>query len=163
MSSSGRDRRRGAAILPGDFRGFEPFREGDPQLDGLVLGEIRRSGASVELGRLSLERPCAGKRTFANLQSRAERLSRELTYLDEHLEIVDHDRRGMTIQLRSLPPYKDDEQIQFNEISIGRDRLELQRIAFYRRDEVRRQVPLNLRAEDLERLFCDLRQVLGPA
>jgi hypothetical protein len=68
----------------------------------------------------------------------------------------------MYIQLRSLPPYKDDQQIQFNEISIGRDRVDVKRIAFFRRDEVKRQVPLNLSEDDLERLLCDLRQVLSP-
>jgi hypothetical protein len=93
--------------------------------------------------------------------ARAEQLSRQVTYLDERLEIVDHDRRAMYIQLRSLPPYKDDLQIQFNEIRIGRDRVDVQRIAFYRRDETKRQVPLDLSEEDLERLKGDLRRVLG--
>jgi hypothetical protein len=84
-------------------------------------------------------------------------------YLDERLEIVDHDRRGMYIQLRSLPPYKDELQIQFNEISIARDKVEVKRIAFYRRDEVKQQVPLNLSEDDLARLLCDIREVLSPA
>ena len=75
---------------------------------------------------------------------------------------MDHDRRAMYIQLRSLPPYKDDFQIQFNEICIGKDRVEVKRIAFYRRDEVKQQVPLNLSEEVLERLKCDLRQVMSP-
>jgi hypothetical protein len=65
--------------------------------------------------------------------------------------------------LRSLPPYKDDLQIQFNEIRIGQDRVEVKRIAFSRRDEVKRQVPLNLSEADLERLKGDLWQVLSPA
>ena len=98
----------------------------------------------------------------ADLRQAEELLSRQVTYLDEHLEIVDHDRRAMVIQLRSLPPYKDDTQIQFNEICIGRDRVEVKRIAFFRRDEVKQQVPLNLSEEDLQRLMCDIRQVLSP-
>jgi len=162
MKLSRKAKRYDDAILPGDFQGFEPFRDGDPLLDGMVHGAIRRTGACVELGQLSLEWLSTKKQTFAKLKSRAELLSRQVTYLDEHLEIVDHDRRAMYIQLRSLPPYKDDFQIQFNEICIGKDRVEVKRIAFYRRDEVKQQVPLNLSEEVLERLKCDLRQVMSP-
>jgi hypothetical protein len=163
MKLSRKAKRYDDAILPGEFQGFEAFRDGDPMRDGMLFGAIRRTGASVELGELSLEWLSPKKQTFAKLKSRAELLSRQVTYLDERLEIVDHDRRAMYIQLRSLPPYKDDTQIQFNEICIGKDRVEVKRIAFYRRDETKRQVPLNLSEEDLERLKCDLRQVLSPA
>jgi len=162
MKLSRKAKRYDDAILPGDFQGFEPFRDGDPLLDGMVRGAIRRTGAFVELGQLSLEWLSTKKQTFAKLKSRAELLSRQVNYLEERLEIVDHDRRAMYIQLRSLPPYKDDFQIQFNEICIGKDRVELKRIAFYRRDEVKQQVALNLSEEVLERLKCDLRQVMSP-
>ena len=97
------------------------------------------------------------------MKSRAERLTKQVNYLREHLEIVDHDRRGMYIQIRSLPPYKDDTQIQFNEISIGRDSLIIKRIAFYRKDEVKQQVPLGLTEEELSRLMVDIRQVFASA
>ena len=162
MKLSRKAKRYDDAVLPGDFQGFEPFRDGDPLLDSMMHGALRRTGASIELGEISLEWLSAKKQTFAKLKLRAETLSRQVTYLDEHLEIVDHDRRAMYIQLRSLPPYKDDTQIQFNEICIGKDRVEVKRIAFYRRDEVKQQVPLNLSEADLERLKCDLRQVLSP-
>jgi len=162
MKLSRKAKRFDDAILPGDFQGFEPFRDGDPARDGMLLGAIRRTGSAVELGQISLEWLSAKKQTFAKLQSRAELLSRQVTYLDERLEIVDHDRRAMYIQLRSLPPYKDDLQIQFNEICIGKDRVELKRIAFHRRDETKRQVALNLSEADLERLKSDLRQVMSP-
>ncbi|MDR3673827.1 MAG: hypothetical protein P4L36_23495 [Holophaga sp.] len=154
MNHSRKAKRFDDAILPGDFQGFEPFRDGDPMLDGMLHGALRRTGACVELGELFLEWFSPRKETFAKLKSRAELLQRQVTYLKEHLEIVDHDRRAMYIQLRSLPPYKDDLQIQFNEISIGKDRVEVKRIAFYRRDETKRQVALNLSEEDLERLMC---------
>jgi len=163
MTLSRKAKRYDDEILPGDFRGFESFRDGDPQRNGMLRGAIRRTGTRVELGQLSLEWLSAKKQTFARLKSQAELLTRQITYLDEHLEIVDHDRRGMYIQLRSIPPYKDDVQIQFNEICIGKDRVDLKRIAFYRRDEVKQQVALNLTQEDLERLMVDLRQVLSPA
>ncbi|HQL49004.1 MAG TPA: hypothetical protein PLC09_10070, partial [Holophaga sp.] len=88
-------------------------------------------------------------------------LTRQVDYLLERLEIVDHDRRGMYIQLRSLPPYKDDTQIQFNEISIARDRVLVKRIAFYRKDEVKQQVPLQLTEEQLQRLLGDIRSVFA--
>ena len=163
MKLSRKAKRYDDAILPGDFQGFESFRHGDPELDGMLHGALRRTGSAVELGQLSLEWSSTRKQTFAKLQSRAELLSRQVTYLDERLEIVDHDRRAMYIQLRSLPPYKDDTQIQFNEICIGKDRVEVKRIAFYRRDETKQQVALNLSEADLARLVYDIRQVLCPA
>jgi len=163
MKLSRKAKRYDDAVLPGDFAEFEPFRVGDPQEDGMLHGAMRRTGSTIELGQLCLDRPSPRKQTFAKLQSRAELLSRQVTYLDERLEIVDHDRRAMYIQLRSLPPYKDDFQIQFNEICIGKDRVEVKRIAFYRRDEVKQQVALSLSEEDLERLVGDLRQALSPA
>ena len=162
MRLSRKAKRYDDAVLPGDFQGFELFSDGDPELEGEVQGAIRRSGACLELSHLSLEMLTTKKPSFAKLKSRAELLSRQVTYLDERLEIVDHDRRGMYIQLRSLPPYKDDFQIQFNEICIGKDRVVVKRIAFYRRDETKQQVPLNLSEAVLARLLCDIRQVLSP-
>jgi len=150
-------------ILPGDFQGFEPFEDGDPVRNGLLQGALRRRGLQVELEHLSLEHQSAKKQSFAKLRSRAERLTQQVNYLREQLEIVDHDRRGMYIQIRSLPPYKDDTQIQFNEISIARDKVVLKRIAFYRKDEVKQQVPLDLTEEELARLFTDIRQVFASA
>jgi len=162
MKLSRKAKRYDDTVLPGDFVGFELFRDGDAESEGEVSGALRRTRDGVELGHITLERLAAKKQTFAKLKSRAEVLTRQLTYLDEHLEIVDHDRRGMYIQLRSLPPYKDDSQIRFNEISIGRDKVVVKRIAFYRRDEVKQQVAFSLTEDLLERLMSDLRQVLSP-
>lgn len=160
MKQSRKAKRYDDTVQPGDFHGFEPFSQGDPAGEGALTGALRRTRAGVELGHITLERQDPGKRTFAKLKARAEDLSRHLNYLPERLEIVDHDRRGMYIQLRSLPPYKDDAQIQYNEICIGRDKVVVKRIAFYRRDEVKREVPLALTEETLQRLMADLRLVL---
>ncbi len=163
MKMSRKAKRYDDTILPGDFQGFESFEDGDPGRNGLLQGALRRRGLQVELGHLSLEHQSAKKQSFAKLRSRAERLTRQVNYLHEQLEIVDHDRRGMYIQIRSLPPYKDDTQIQFNEISIARGKVVLKRIAFYRKDEVKQQVPLDLTEEELARLFTDIRQVFASA
>jgi len=161
MTLSRKAKRYDDAVEPGDFLGFESFSQGDVESEGEMRGALRRTLEGLELGTITLERQVPRKQSFAKLKSRAEMLSRQVTYLDERLEIVDHDRRGMYIQLRSLPPYKDDAQIQFNEICICRDKVEIKRIAFYRRDAVKRQVPLALTEELLERLKADLRQVLS--
>lgn len=163
MKMSRKAKRYDDTILPGDFQGFEPFEDGDPVRNGLLQGALRRRGPQVELEHLSLEHQSAKKQSFAKLRSRAERLTQQVNYLREQLEIVDHDRRGMYIQIRSLPPYKDDTQIQFNEISIARDKVVLKRIAFYRKDEVKQQVPLDLTEEELARLLTDIRQVFASA
>jgi hypothetical protein len=161
MKLSRKAKRYDETVLPGDFQGFEEFQEGVLDQDGMLTGYIRRHQESIELGHLSLERQALKKQSFAKLRSKAERLTQEVTYLRERLEIVDHDRRGMYIQLRSLPPYKDDHQIQFNEISIGKDKVVVKRIAFYRKDEVKRQVPITMTEDELKRLFCDLKNVFG--
>ncbi len=163
MKLSRKAKRYDDSVQPGDFHDFEAFREGDLEREGLLVGSIRRASQGVEIAHLSLERQPTRKQSFAKLRSKAERLTQEVTYLCERLEIVDHDRRGMYIQLRSLPPYKDDHQIQFNEISIARDKVILKRVAFYRKDEVKRQVPLSMTEEELKRLLADLRSVFGTA
>lgn len=163
MKMSRKAKRYDDSVLPGDFQGFESFQDGDPAHNGRLQGAIRRRGLTVELGHLSLEHQTAKKQSFAKLHSRAQRLTHQVNYLHEQLEIVDHDRRGMYIQIRSLPPYKDDTQIQFNEISIARDKVSVKRIAFYRKDEVKRQVPLDMTEDELSRLFVDIRQLFAQA
>ena len=163
MKMSRKAKRYDDSVLPGDFHDFEPFQTGDPARDGRVEGALRRRGAALELEHLVVERTSSRKQSFAKLRSKAEDLTRQVDYLLERLEIVDHDRRGMYIQLRSLPPYKDDTQIQFNEISIARDKVVLKRIAFYRKDEVKRQVPLDMTEDELSRLLVDIRQLFAQA
>ncbi|MCE1229591.1 MAG: hypothetical protein LWX11_08920, partial [Firmicutes bacterium] len=100
---------------------------------------------------------------FLKLRAKAERLIHQVDYLDERLQIVDHDRRGLYIQIRSLPPYKDDTQIQFNEISLTKDKVGIKRIAFNRKDERKREVPLDLSEEVFRRLLEDVRRVFSEA
>ncbi|MDP2875503.1 MAG: hypothetical protein Q8O00_04905 [Holophaga sp.] len=163
MKMSRKAKRYDESVLPGDFQGFEAFQDGDASRNGRLHGALRRQGPHVELEHLSLEHQPIKKQSFAKLHSRAQRLTHQVDYLHEQLEIVDHDRRGMYIQIRSLPPYKDDTQIQFNEITIVRDSVSLKRIAFYRKDEVKRQVPLNMTEAELSRLLADIRQVFAIA
>ena len=159
MRLSRKAKRYDDSVLPGEFNGFE--RLNDMGLDGPVLeGSIRRQGGAIEVAQLSFERSVPRKQSFAKLRSKAEDLTQQITYLRERLEVVDHDRRGMYIQLRSLPPYKDDTQIQFNEISIGRNRIVVKRIAFYRKEEVKQQVPLRLSEAQYLRLLQDLKDMV---
>jgi hypothetical protein len=156
MRLSRKAKRYDDTVLPGEFHGFERLKDGDvegPQLEG----SIRRQDGTIEVAQLSLERSVPRKQSFAKLRSKAEDLTQQITYLRERLEVVDHDRRGMYIQLRSLPPYKDDTQIQFNEISIGRNRIVVKRIAFFRKEEVKQQVPLRLSETQYLRLLKDLK------
>ena len=163
MKMSRKAKRYDESILPGEFEDFEDIQEGGPEQDACLRASLRRQGKTIELGQVSLEHNPIKKQSFAKLRNKAELLTKQLDYLRETLEIVDHDRRGMYIQLRSLPPYKDDTQIQFNEICIGRDKISLKRIAFYRKDEVKQQVALNLTEDEMMRLFNDLRGVFTNA
>ena len=159
MKLSRKAKRYDDAILPGEFQGFEAFEEtgGDERLHA----EVKRTQAGLSVAQVVLERQAPRKLSFAKLKTKAEALTEQINYLKERLEIVDHDRRGMYIQLRSLPPYKDDHQIQFNEISIGKNRIVVKRIAFFRKEEVKQQVPLNLSETELARLLSDIRQAIA--
>jgi hypothetical protein len=161
MKQSRKSKRYDDAVIPGEFEAYEAFHQADLELDGVLEGCLRRDGAGVQLGEMILERHTPQKLSFAKLKTKAEKLSEQVNYLKERLEIVDHDRRGMYIQLRSLPPYKDDTQIQFNEISIGKNKIVVKRIAFYRKDEVKQQVPLQLSELELRRLLFDIRQAIA--
>lgn len=159
MRLSRKAKRYDDSILPGEFAGFERLRNSDAN-GPLLEGSIRRKDGAIEVAQLSLERTVPCKQSFAKLRSKAEDLTQQITYLRERLEVVDHDRRGMYIQLRSLPPYKDDTQIQFNEISIGRNRIVVKRIAFFRKEEVKQQVALKLSEAQYLRLLQDLRAIV---
>ncbi|MBI4913680.1 MAG: hypothetical protein HY823_13165 [Acidobacteria bacterium] len=156
MRQSRKAKRYDDSVLPGEFGGFQEFQERSNADGTLLQGQMRRNGENVEVAQLSLERHSPRKQSFAKLRSKAEGLAEQVTYLRERLEVVDHDRRGMYIQLRSLPPYKDDTQIQYNEISIGRNKVVVKRIAFFRKEEVKQQVPLRLSEGQLSRLLADL-------
>ncbi len=159
MRLSRKAKRYDDSVLPGEFNGFQPLEDeaaGGPLLEG----SIRRQNGAVEVAQLSFERAVPRKQSFAKLRSKAEGLTQQINYLRERLEVVDHDRRGMYIQLRSLPPYKDDTQIQFNEISIGRNRIVVKRIAFFRKEEVKQQVPLRLSEAQYLRLLQDLSAIV---
>lgn len=161
MKLSRKAKRYDDSVLPGEFQGFEPFRQTETELDGTLEGFLRRCEGGVQLGEVVLECHAPKKLSFAKLKTKAEKLMEQVSYLKERLEIVDHDRRGMYIQLRSLPPYKDDTQIQFNEISLGKNKIVVKRIAFYRKEEVKQQVPLQISEGDLQRLLSDIRQAIA--
>lgn len=161
MKLSRKAKRYDDSVLPGEFQGFETFHQAEVELDGTLEGFLRRCEGCVQLGEVVLESHAPRKLSFAKLKTKAEKLMEQVSYLKERLEIVDHDRRGMYIQLRSLPPYKDDTQIQFNEISIGKNKIVVKRIAFYRKEEVKQQVPLQISEGDLQRLLSDIRQAIA--
>ena len=126
-----------------------------------VAGDMRQTAEGVEVGLLQIRRDEPRRMSFPVLKAKAQDLAQRLTYLSERMVVVDQDRRGMELQLRSLPPYKDDDQIQFNEIRITKDGISVQRIAFFRKEEVKRQVPLSLSPLDLERLLGDLQAAVA--
>lgn len=163
MKMSRKAKRYDDTVLPGDFQDFEAFKEGDALVDGCLQGSLRRQGAKVELSHLVFEFHPSKKQNFLKLRAKAERLIHQVDYLDERLQIVDHDRRGLYIQIRSLPPYKDDTQIQFNEISLTKDKVGIKRIAFNRKDERKREVSLDLSEEVFRRLLEDVRRVFSEA
>ena len=153
------EKRYNDSVQPGAFEGFEPetLQAPDAQLCSLV----RREGGRVQLGRVEAARSESQRLSFERLRTKAELLADQVDYLGERLVIVDHDRRGMFIQLRSLPPMKDENGIQFNEINLGRDSVVMQRISFTRKDEQKQQIPITLSQVALDRLLSDLRQVLA--
>ena len=153
------EKRYDDSIQPGAFDGFLPETLQAPEAKVCTL--VRREGPHVQIGKVEAARSAVQRLSFDRLRTKAESLADQVDYLGERLEIVDHDRRGMFIQLRSLPPMKDENGIQFNEINLGRDSVTVQRIAFTRKDETKQQVAITLSQVTLDRLLFDLRQVLA--
>ena len=159
MKRSRSAKRYDESVLPGEFQGYEPMVQENG--GGQLMALLRREGGQVQVGQVVLARESSQRLSFDRLRTRAELLADQVDFLGERLEIVDHDRRGMFIQLRSLPPQKDDNGIQFKEINLGREGIVLKRIAFSRREETKRQVPMTLSEGALERLLSELRQAIA--
>ncbi len=146
-------------VQPGAFEGLQPEILQAPEAKVQYL--VHREEGQIQLGEVEAASADELKMNFNRLRTRAERLAYRVDYLTERLEIVDQDPQGMFIQLRSFPPLKDDNGIQFNEINLRKGSVSMRRIAFTRRDEMKQEIPILLSEGALDRLLLDLRQVLA--
>jgi hypothetical protein len=90
------------------------------------------------------------------LKSTAEALSKRLTYLLEPISPIETDSEGCTVQMRSMPPQKEENVTSYYELLVSRDgRLSLVR---YRREpgNPREAIAANVTREVLVRLVGDL-------
>jgi hypothetical protein len=90
------------------------------------------------------------------LKSTAEALSKRLTYLLEPISPIETDSQGCTVQMRSMPPHKEDKVTSYYELLVSRDgRLSLVR---YQRapGNPRQAIAAHVTREVLVRLVGDL-------
>jgi hypothetical protein len=90
------------------------------------------------------------------LKSHAEALSKRLTYLLEPISPIETDSQGCTVQMRSMPPHKEDNVTSYYELLVSREgRLSLVR---YRRSpgNARERIAAHVTREVLVRLVGDL-------
>ena len=107
---------------------FEPF----------TLESSRLSGVSID-----------------QLKKRAEALSARLSYLLEPISAVEVDPDSCTVQMRSVPPQKDDDGTNYYELLVERGgRLSLCRYS-KSPGAVRHVVPANVTREVFHRLAAD--------
>lgn len=89
------------------------------------------------------------------LKKKAEALSGRLSYLLEPIGAVEVDPDSCTVQMRSVPPQKDDDGTSYYELLVERGgRLSLCRYA-KAPGNVRRNVPANVTREVFQRLASD--------
>ncbi len=89
------------------------------------------------------------------LKKIGEDLSRRVTYLLEPIAIIELDAEGVTVQLRSSPPTKDDGTTTYYELNINQEGLTLRRYQA-QSGQPRQPIPAHFTHEALRRLARDI-------
>lgn len=98
----------------------------------------------------------------AELSAWAERIASRVTYLMEPLVVIEHDRLGGEIELRSHVPTARGDQRAYYEVRLNRQgTLRLARVAFDEAARARRPAGCQMTREVLERLADDLVASVG--
>jgi hypothetical protein len=123
-------------------------------------GRLTAQLASIDrlacaLDQLSLETTRLANATIDELKQLSNRLSKQLCYLLEPISLIECDADSATVQLRSNPPAKDEDQTSYYEVVARRGgAITLCRYVKLPGD-VRRTTPANLTHEVLARLGQD--------
>jgi hypothetical protein len=138
--------------LTSDAQTLQLFSEGQT----LCIELAALDGLACSFTEVSLASPKLVGAPLASLKSTAEGLSKRLTYLLEPISPIETDAHGCTVQLRSMPPHKEDNVTSYYELLVSRDgRLSLvrfQRLA----GGPRERIAAHVTREVLVRLAGDL-------
>lgn len=116
-------------------------------------------GCSFQLLRLETDE--LADASTDRLKQLSEDLSARLTYLLEPLRPIETDAEGCTVQMRSLPPRRDEDGTHYYELLVRKGgHLSLCRYA-HRPGQTRQVAPANVTREVLLRLVEDFEAVLG--
>jgi len=115
---------------------------------------------AVELTKLSVSTPKLAGATVAKLAEISRQLSARVTYLLEAIGPVELDAESCTVQLRSVPPLREEEGISYYEILVRRGGEVM--LARYQKlpGEPRQFIPAVVTREVLYRLAEDFEAVL---
>lgn len=104
--------------------------------------------------RVVLESPALASASIDELKQLSDQLSARLSYLLEKISPMEIDQEGVTVQMRSSPPQKDDDGTSYYELLVRRGGLSLCR---YRKAPggVREVIPAHFTREVLTRLADD--------
>jgi hypothetical protein len=115
---------------------------------------------AVELSRLSLSTPKLAQASIEQLAAISQKLSARVTYLLEPVGPVELDSESCTVQMRSVPPSREDDGTSYYEILVRRGG----EVALCRYQkmpsEPRRVIPAVITREVLYRLTEDFEAVL---
>ena len=115
---------------------------------------------ACELDRLCAEADALQGASMDQLLDNSEQLSQRLTYLLEPLGPVEHDHQQCIVQMRSVPPEKNDAGTRYFEL-IVRKTGELVLCRYEKRvGAIRQRIPAHLTHEVLLRLADDIEAVL---
>jgi hypothetical protein len=127
---------------------------------GTSAGSLQAAFFSVErlaceLETLTLDSNKLATTTTAELKQLSDRLSKQLSYLLEPVSLIECDADSATVQLRSNPPQKDEDQTSYYEIVARRGGSLLLCRYLKQAGNVRQITPANLTHEVLARLGDD--------
>lgn len=99
--------------------------------------------------------------TIAQLKQLSDTLTKQLSYLLEPISLIESDADSATVQLRSNPPAKDEDQTSYYEIVARRGGSIVLCRYLKQPGDVRQITPANLTHEVLARLGQDLVDAVG--
>jgi hypothetical protein len=127
---------------------------------GTSAGSLQAAFFSVdrlacELETLTLDSSKLAKATVAELKQLSDFLSKQLSYLLEPIALIECDADSATVQLRSNPPQKDEDQTSYYEIVARRGGTVMLCRYLKQPGDVRQIAPANLTHEVVVRLSED--------
>lgn len=96
-----------------------------------------------------------------HIDTQAERIQKRITFLQEEFRLIENDHQNKRAQLRSYPPYSDDESRFYFEIVLDEgSKVHFQRYQYSLREKRYRKITSQFTRESFMRLIDELAQAI---